>query len=799
MRGAPSRHVSAGWRALATVATVAIAGALAPMAPSAALAATSAGVASDATQMSLPFPAAKVATDDKMLVESDQMVYDYDNDTVSAVGNVKIYYAGYTLEAERVAYNKRSGRLVASGHVKLTDPSGANFYAENFDITDDFRDGFVQSLRVDTPEQTHFAAESAERSGGETTTFTNGVYTACEPCRDHPEKPPLWNVKAAKIVIDHKAQMVYFTDAQVEFFGLPVAYMPYFGVPDPSVKRKTGFLMPNVGYSARVGGYLSVPYYWALAPNYDVTFTPTVYSRQGVLGDIEWRHRLDNGAYTLRGAGIYQLNPDAFADNSPGDRRFRGSLRTTGEFYINKDWTFGWDGTLSTDRGFTRDYDVINKDTSETISTVHLTGINDRNFFEARASYYQILTNPNAAPESHPGMYDQSHQGWVAPVIDYHRVADEQVLGGEVSYTTNIANVVRGDDDRFDIDPTVGEDWRYAGTAGTTVRATQQVEWQRRIIGPMGQVLVPFASLRGDAFFLNGQSANAVAAGVTGDDSAFRFMPAVGLEWSLPILATTAGGSTHIIEPKAQIIARPDEMNIGATPNNDAQSLVFDDSNLFDRDKFSGYDRVEGGTRANIGIHYNGSFANGASIDGTFGQSILLAGANSFAPDPVSNVGANSGLDTRFSDYVGGITVDSGVGPRFAARGRFDNADFNLNRGELQATAALGPVTASASYLYLRRSPDDNDRSSVVRGAASMNLTENWRAFGTLTYDLVNEELAGNSLGLAFDNECLTFSIAYSETRENYSDSPNRWLNLRLQLRTFGEGNVSTNLDRWSN
>ena len=108
----------------------------------------------------------------------------------------------------------------------------------------------MQSLRVDTPDQTHFAAESAERSGGETTTFINGTYTACEPCKDHPEKPPLWNVKAAKIVVNHKAHMVYFTDARIEFFGLPVAWLPYFAMPDPTVKRKTGFLAPNVGYSA---------------------------------------------------------------------------------------------------------------------------------------------------------------------------------------------------------------------------------------------------------------------------------------------------------------------------------------------------------------------------------------------------------------------------------------------------------------------------------------------------------------------------------------------------------------------
>jgi LPS-assembly protein len=315
-------------------------------------------------------------------------------------------------------------------------------------------------------------------------------------------------------------------------------------------------------------------------------------------------------------------------------------------------------------------------------------------------------------------------------------------------------------------------------------------------------VITPFASLRGDIFYLTGQTAEAEANGLTSDPSAVRAMPAVGVEWSWPILASTAG-STHVIEPIAQLIVRPDEMAAGTLPNNDAQSLVFDVSNLFDRDKFSGFDRVEGGTRANLGVRYYGTFDNGASVEGTFGQSIQVAGKNPFNPmvsDPLSNVGYASGLETQFSDYVAGLTVDTGVGPRFTARGRFDQADFDVERVELQATTALGPVTAAANYLYLRSDPNtgvDEGPSSAVRAAGSVNFAENWRAFGTITYDLAEGAIAGDSFGIAYDNECLTMSVAYSETREGYTDlAPARWLNFRLQLRTLGETSYSSNLSK---
>jgi LPS-assembly protein len=790
MRGAPLRHI--GRRAGAIAAVVATLGlcALAGLVPA------SPAHADDATaQYGVPFAAPAIGKDEKMLVESDQLLYDYDHNTVAAVGNVKIYYAGYTLQADKVSYNKTTKRLIATGNVKMVDPSGAAVSSDYIDITDDFRDGFIKSLRVDTPQETHFAATRAERANATTTTFIDGVYTACAPCAEHPEKPPLWTVKAAKIVLNHAEHEVYFTDARLELFGQPIADLPYFSIPDPSVKRKSGLLTPNIGYSGRTGFFGSLPYYWALSPSYDLTLTPTVFSRQGLLASAEWRQRTAYGQYSITAAGIDQLEPDAFDVGSPSRRSLRGGVRTVGTEYLSRDWTLGWDGTLSTDREFTRDYAVLNDDTAVTTSNIHLTGIGDRDYFNAEADYYQLLTDPSSSSlAGKPWLYEQNRQAWAAPVIDYDRIGDNQVLGGEVSYTSNLANVVRQSDDPYD--PLFGT---YAATAGTTLRATQEVDWKRQFVGPMGQLITPWASLRGDIFAMDNTSH---APYLTDNGIVGRFMPSIGVDWSLPILIT-AGPNTHIIEPIAQLIVRPDESDIGVLPNNDAQSLVFDTSTLFEHDKFSGFDRVEGGTRANVGLHYSGVFANGASVNATVGESIQLAGANSFAGDATYDVGANSGLDTKYSDYVAGVAVDTGVGPSFSAETRFDHANFELNRAELQATAALGPLTASAAYLYLRDDPlalyDDTlpESASVVRGAASLNFADNWRAFGTLTYDVASSSLAGDSFGVAFDNECLTLSVAYSQTV--LSDDPNQWLTFRLALRTFGEAGVNANLGKLSN
>ena len=176
--------------------------------------------------------------------------YDYNNQRVSAVGNVQMFYNGTSVEADKVIYDQKTKRLHAEGNIRLTDADGKITYANIMDLSDDYRDGFVNSLRVDTADQTRMAATRADRSSGNYTVFENGVYTACAPCKDDPKKPPLWQVKGARIIHDQTEKMLYFENAQLEFFGVPMAYMPYFSTPDPTVKRKTGFLMP--GYTSTI-------------------------------------------------------------------------------------------------------------------------------------------------------------------------------------------------------------------------------------------------------------------------------------------------------------------------------------------------------------------------------------------------------------------------------------------------------------------------------------------------------------------------------------------------------------------
>ncbi len=730
-------------------------------------------------------PDSKAKPGSQMLVEAEELVYDYDKETISAVGNVKIYYTGYTLEADRVSYNQGTGKLIASGNVKLTDPSGMAIYANDIDITEDFRDGFVASLRVETPDKTYFAAERADRTGGEQTVFVNGVYTACEPCEEKPDKPPLWQVKAKRIIVDDKEKMIYFHNASFEFYGVPIAWVPYFTAADPSVKRKTGFLAPLFGFEDDVGWSIATPYFIALAPNYDVTLTPVYYTEQGFLGDVEWRQRFSSGQFTLRMAGINQENPANFLTGNGGgtfaQRDFRGGARSTGQFSLSRDWTLGWDGTISTDRTFTQNYNVLNEDKASTTSFAYLSGLRDRNYFDARVQYFTVLAD-STSPK-----YDQDRQAVVLPVIDHDYIFDAPVLGGEVSLRSNLTNITRDAADPF----YVGGETFYHGLAGDYFRVTEEVEWQKKSILPAGQVLTTFASARGDLYAMDPVDNGGLWPDLTTNDTPARFMPTVGAEWSWPILMT-AGTSSHVIEPMVQVVVRPDEPYAGKLPNDDAQSLVFDDSVLFRRDKFSGLDRVEGGTRMNYGLRYTGTFDNNLVLEGLFGQSRMLAGLNSFAVKDMADVGAYSGLETDVSDYVGRLSFGSSS-TKVSLRGRFDDEDFSVQRAEIGASQTMSWFSASAAYGYIRDVPTAGIvKQSFVNASASVNIADRWRVFGSAVYDVANKYVSKDSVGIAYDDSCVSLSIAFTETRNTLI--PDRSLTVRLLLRTLAEGTVNASV-----
>jgi LPS-assembly protein len=723
------------------------------------------------------------ANDGRMLVQAVEVDYDYNNSRVSAVGNVQMFYNGTSVEADKVIYDQKTKRLHAEGNIRMTDADGKITYANIMDLSDDYRDGFVDSLRVDTADATRMAATRADRSSGNYTVFENGVYTACAPCKDDPKKPPLWQVKGARIIHDQNEKMLYFENAQLEFFGVPIAYVPYFSTPDPTVKRKTGFLMPGFSTASGYGYGIETPFYWAIAPDYDATFNPRFTTQQGVLFQGEFRQRLLNGSYQIRAYGIDQLAPGDFA-GQPGDRQFRGGIDTKGQFALNDKWVWGWEGVLLSDYAFFSDYRLAQyRDPlgsfltlpTEAISQLYLTGVGNRSFFDLRTIYYLSYSG------------NQAQVPVIHPVLDYSNVLNNSIFGGEFSYKTNFTSLTR-ETAAFDPITTLANTASLCMTAsadplarlpsqcllrgmpGTYTRLTAEAQWRRSFTDSAGEIWTPFASIRADAIDASISNQPGVSNFLpVGDTQALRVMPTVGLEYRYPFINVQPWGTTTI-EPIAQVIIRPNESYAGKLPNEDAQSMVFDASNLFSVDKFSGYDRVEGGGRANVGVQATTQFDRGGAINVLFGQSYQLFGLNSFAVADATNTGLDSGLQNTRSDYVGRVNYSPNRTYTFSVRTRLDEATLNVNRFEAEGRAAFDRWSVSLMYGNYAPQPELGYliRREGLLGSASMKLAANWVVTGAARWDLEANKVNQYIVGAGYVDDCFVLAANYV-TSYNYA------------------------------
>jgi len=733
----------------------------------------------------------KVPEGSKLVLSSNELVYNKDAQIVTASGAVQLNYGGYRMVAQRVEYNQKSGRMTAIGNVELIMPDGNRMYGDKMDVTDSFSDGFVNSLRIEMPDNTRMVAEKGERVGGNQLILTKGVYTACMACSQE-GRAPLWQVKARRVVQNGVTHTVRLEHARFELFGLPIAYVPWIEVPDNTVKRKSGFLFPSVSVSQHLGVGVKVPYYYVISPSMDATVSATGYTGQGLLLEGEFRQRFENGTHVLRVAGISQMDPGSFtAGTSDAEHKTRGMISSKADFKINPRWTFGWDVTAQSDNNFSRTYGLEGLSQSTHTNDIYLTGLGKRNYFDMRAFYYDIQDADNNSTA-------EKQQAVVYPSIDYHYVDPKSVYGGELSATMNLTHLSRDKASVLDNVNNLGDaslNDRFLGLSGSDTRLSTEVQWQRTFTTDGGLVLTPLAAARGDVYGLGMDSPTGQYSGnYDTSDYATRGMVTAGLEAKYPFLITTSN-STHVFEPIAQIYVRPDEQLAGQLPNEDAQSFVFDATNLFDRDKFSGFDRIEGGTRANVGWRYTGSFDNGYKLQHIFGQSYQLAGRNSFATPDLAGVGADSGLETTRSDYVTmfGLTTPQGIS--LSTSYRFDEKNFAFRRGDTSVGFANDIFQTNLIYTHITAQPQYGFTSDQdeIQTRAQIKFKEYWSVFGTVSYDINNSQVTRQGIGLSYEDECTILSISFLNKKDTTDQSASNWsVGARLTFRTLGDVNLGS-------
>lgn len=693
---------------------------------------------------------------------ADRLDYDSNADVVTATGNVLLVRAEQSLVADSVTWDRKSGKVQANGSVQIIDEQGNKLYGDSIELTESIRDGVIDNILIVLAAGGRMVASQGTRDNG-VITLDNAAYSAClvETPTGKPKKPS-WQLRAIKVVYNPADKRVRYDGARLELFGLPVIPMP--GLSHPVGEGSgSGLLVPDIRFSPVNGVQLSVPYYFNLAPNRDLTVTGSVFTEALPMVNATYRALTDRGAYQITGyatAGSrIPVGAGGIAANSQND--FRGYLDATGRFQIDEAWSIGGSVRVTTDRTFLRRYDVSRDDRLR--STIDVERIGPNSFFSLAGWATQTLR-----------VNDPQGQVPIAlPVIDWRLRLPDQVAGGKVEFQVNTLAIGR----------TAGQD---------TQRAFAQARWDLRRLTDMGQEFTLTALARGDVYNSseNALTNTLIYRGNSGLQARASGSVAADLRW--PFVGEIFGG-TQVLSPRVQVVATPTTGNL-EVPNEDSRAIELEDSNLFSLNRLPGYDRLEEGVRFVYGVEWSLQ-RPGMQLNAVVGQSYRFDDERDFLPE-------GTGLGNRTSDVVGRLDLKLRNFIRYTHRFRLDKDNLAVRRNEVDITVGGRQTYAQIGYLRLNRDigPEVEDLADreELRVAGRVRVARYWSVFGAAVVDLSNAEedprLQSDGfepirtrLGVAYEDDCLELGVTWRRDYIPVGDAQrgDTFL-LRVALRNLG-------------
>ena len=679
----------------------------------------------------LALPAAGQTPPAPATLLADQIAVAGNNDRLVAEGHVEVLYGPYLLRASRIEYRQDEDRLYIDGPLTLVTETGDVLLADSGQLSADLTEGILQSARLVLDQQLQLAAVNLHRVGARYSVLDNTVATSCSVCNGG---PPIWQIRARRIIHDEQERQLYFDDARFEVAGLPVMYLPRLRLPDPTLKRATGFLLPRVRASNLVGLGVEVPYFVTLGDHADLTFTPFLSRRSRTLG-LRFRRAFRYGEIEVNAAGT---RDDILTS------RNRGYLFASGNFDLPRDFKLSFDLRTVSDNAYLLDYGITDVDRLD--SPVTLSRFRRDEGIVAQVVYYETLRSgePSATlPRTLAG------GTWTRRFVP-------GVLGGIATAEVDVLAFSR---------PSNAD-----GVGRDVERASARLNWTRSWTTGSGLVLGFTGALSGDYFKYQDDSLRPA--------SEFRGAQFAAAELRYPLIRRAAGGATDTLEPVVQLVwSRADSANIA---NEDSLAVDFDEGNLFALNRFPGADAVEDGLRANVGLSWTRRHPGGWNVNGVLGRVFRAENTGQFAP--------GTGLDGYDSDWLAALQLDTGRGLTLGNRMLFDD-QFNFARNELHLGWSGERLDFTSTFIWQAENPVESrfDNAAELQFDGAYVLADGWTGRLDWRYDIEQNRAAQTGLGLEFRNECVVVDLSLSRRfTSSASVRPSTDFGLTVTLAGFG-------------
>lgn len=667
--------------------------------------------------LALPLWAQPGAPAQNVVLIADRVYLD-NRDILIAEGRVEALQGDLRLRANRIEYDGRSDVVTVGGPIHIEQGETLRILASYAQLDAGFRNALLQSARVVLNEQVQMASSRMRRVEGRYNVLDKTTVTSCRVCNDG--RPPLWQIRAQRVVHDQEEQQLYFDHAQLRVLDVPIAYFPQLRMPDPTLKRASGFLIPELHQDSQLGFGVKIPYFLTLGDHRDLLLTPFLAEHTTTL-ELRYRQAFRNGEMTWEGA----LSDDGITADQP-----RFYVFGNGRFDLENDYRLSFNLKSTSDESYLLDYDYSEEDRLASDITLRRS-LRDENSRYALLHYESLRISD-----------DDTTLPSIVGLVETERRFFPEALGGEARLSLDVNGRYRKSQSTVD-----GPDIDSDTDGRDMMRATAALWWRRNWTLPQGLR----AGITGELAFDGFQTRqDAVYAGTE-----YQFTPSLAADLRYPLSRVSRDGGSEILEPLAQIgWSGGSALNIA---NDESTRVEFDEGNLISLSRFPESDRRQRGLVGALGVNWARSDPDGWRANLSLGQV--------YQQNPHGDFSLSSGLSNATSDLLmaGQIVTDNGLS--LMARGLF-NPSYGFDKASARAGWTNDKIWLDASYIWLRADAQEDRTQNLSEWVLDTRYRVNrhWTALADWRYDAAAGQSAEAGVGLEYRNECVRIGLSLSRS-----------------------------------
>ncbi len=689
---------------------------------------------------------------------ADEVIEDSNTKIITAQGDVVITREQTTLKTDILSYDREKDILTATGNVSISQPDGTTIYANQATLSDKMSKGTINEVKAILADESRISAKRIKQTAKKDKHFFNAVYSPCDVCAKNPK--PLWSIKARKVTHDNTNHDVYYRSAYLTIKDVPVLYSPFLSHPDPTVKRRSGFMPPSLISNKYLRAAVAVNYFINLNEHEDILLSPIFSDKQDVVFSGRYRKMLYSG----------ELNTSGSIMKDHDTKKTRGHITAIGRYEINDLWLAKMNINYASDGAYLKDLSLPGKTDTWLTSTVSFERFQNRDYAAIEGYSYKLISYSLRNANIDEYKQREYSKPYILPLATYENISEANSIGAYFKNTFNLASIYREHDET------------------QTQRATMINSWNLPYTSPFGEKYRFMASLKSDLYYVDDfYNNNRDYTGSVG-----RIFPQAAVEWRLPFVKATEK-SRQIIEPIIVAVAAPKGGNkINKIPNEDSLNAQLDDTNLLDIDRYAGYDRNDTGSRVSYGLNWS-SYGNILGRTSSFlGQSYYINKNESFAQA--------LGDDSYLSDYVGRLYAAPHSYLDLNYRFRLDKDNFNIKYSELNSRIGSSILSANISFISIKGRDqkggdsnlyffDDYKQRKELFTSLNAKISKNWSFQIYNRQNLAKDDNRSLEHGgkLIYEDECfklITNAHKYDSTDPDYDDGYE--FSITFLLKTLG-------------